>query len=683
MDRHAHMTPTPLLTALAFKAVRVFAVAFVVLFSGLFSASVSRAAEVNAQELAIFNLMKNASGQRRASVTLDPILCRVARAKAADMAARGYFAHVDPSGRGANYLVRQAGYSLPAGYDMSVSGNNIESLSAGRESTGAAWNDWMSSSLHKQHLLGEVPFFAAQTSVGVGFVNVPGSQWQWYWVVLTAPPSGPQLSITAPASGAQVNDPFVTVRGTAGGEPLAASVRVRVENSLGEGAWTSANGTTSWSAQVDGLAPGANTLRIESLSAGGAVLRTATRNIRYVVLAPVVISLTGSGSITAGFAGTSLREVGRSYTITATPLAGSIFAGWSGGATTLSRTLTFSVPEGGLALAAAFIPNPFLAGAGGYAGLFTGSDGTRGVATLSLGSNGLFTGRLRLNGQSLVFKGRFDATGAARVNVATYALTLTYANASISGTVSGEGWSADLALDGLVKPDAADPHAGRYTLVLPSTQAPGAPSGDGAATVSVSTTGVVTLSGALADGAPFLVRARLTRDGEAPIFAQLYSGAGVLTGALQFREQEVNELDGSLRWSRPDGLSLDLATVGSRYRTPALDQPVVPVSDGANNTALSLGDGGLAATLVQPATLSRANAITISAPTVAGLSARINPLRGNFGGTFIHPQTGAAAKFRGVILQKQGAGFGFFAAGIDTGYATFAPAGTQARLAAP
>ena len=48
------------------------------------------------------------------------------------------------------------------------------------------------------------------------------------------------------------------------------------------------------------------------------------------------------------------------------------------------------------------------------------------------------------------------------------------------------------------------------------------------------------------------------------------------------------------------------------------------------------------------------------------MSARLNPLRGNFSGKFIHPQTGAPATFRGVILQKQGAGFGYFAAGSDT-----------------
>ena len=166
----------------------------------------------------------------------------------------------------------------------------------------------------------------------------------------------------------------------------------------------------------------------------------------------------------------------------------------------------------------------------------------------------------------------------------------------------------------------------------------------------------------------------------------------MLTGALTFRSQSASDVDGTLFWSRPaqpaapmfpDGFAIQVAAIGSRYTAPATNQPVVPVAPGANNAALALGDGGLATPVVQPATLSASNTITISAPAVSGLSARINPLRGNFSGKFKHPQTGTVTTIRGVILQKQGAGFGFFAGGTDAGYATLAPADTQAALIAP
>src|SRR5690349_10930771 len=93
---------------------------------------------VNAQEQAIFNLMKNDGGQQRAFVTLDPVLCEVARAKAQDMGKRGYFDHTTPDGETPNSLVRKAGYQLPANYP--ASGNNIESASAGRSSAGETWS---------------------------------------------------------------------------------------------------------------------------------------------------------------------------------------------------------------------------------------------------------------------------------------------------------------------------------------------------------------------------------------------------------------------------------------------------------------------------------------------------------------------------------------------------------------
>ncbi len=135
--------------------------------------------------------MRTASGQRRPFLVLDPLLEQVARAKAADLANRDYFDHTNPDGCGPNWLVEQAGYPLPEHYDHSRDGNNIESLAAGYASAGDTWDGWMDSSGHRQHLLATHPFYAEQTHVGIGYVNRPGSRYTHYWVVLTAPPPGP------------------------------------------------------------------------------------------------------------------------------------------------------------------------------------------------------------------------------------------------------------------------------------------------------------------------------------------------------------------------------------------------------------------------------------------------------------------------------------------------------------
>lgn len=147
------------------------------------------------QEIAI--LMKRAQDQRRSSLTYNSILSHIARERAYDMAQRNYFAHVNPDGIGANYLVTRAGYVLPDFYGKEVSANNIESIACGNETAAATWTQWMHSSGHREHILGLTDFYAAQTDYGVGHAFVPGSRWKHYWVVITAKPGE---DIESPAS---------------------------------------------------------------------------------------------------------------------------------------------------------------------------------------------------------------------------------------------------------------------------------------------------------------------------------------------------------------------------------------------------------------------------------------------------------------------------------------------------
>jgi hypothetical protein len=657
-------------------------------------------AEVNAEEQEIFNLLKNDPGQGRPFVTLDPILCQVARARAADMGDRGYYDHTDPDGHGPNWWVYQAGYQLPANYDHSGDANNIESASVGRSSAGDTWDSWMGSPPHKAHLLAENSFYASQTSVGVGFVRRRGSDYTYYWVVLTAPPSGPQLTIKSPAGGTEVNEPTLTMNGTTSGDPGATLVQVRIENAVGNGAWTNASGAAWWTVTLSGLEPGANILRARSLDAGGALLKEAARNIRYVVLTPLSVQVSGQGSVTDGFSGTSMREVGVAYRVTALPDTGWIFAGWTGSMTGSTPTARFVMAEG-MSLVANFVPNPFVEGAGRYTGLFS-LNGKHGVARLRLTRNGAFTGRAKLGRASVVLSGRFSAAGDAQISATgsdgkNYTTTLHYdsASAHVSGSFAWPTGSVPIALDRLMfATNGASQYAGRYTVVLPSASdlPANVPQGDGIATLTIDSDGIVTGGGVLADGTPFGIHGSLTTGGELPIYAALYDGGGLLTGSLAFRSTETSDVVGTLDWSRParagavlfaSGFALSLPCVGSRYVQPGTGQPVVPVAPTSNNAKLVLGDGGIGAPVSQAATLNADNSVVISAPELDQLSLRVNAKSGRFAGQFVHPQTGASTPFRGVILQKQQAGFGFFAGASGGGYATFAPAGMVPRLAAP
>lgn len=144
--------------------------------------------QLNEQEQRIAELMLSHPEQAHPALTCNPTLAAVARARAEDMGNRAYFGHVNPDGQGPNYLVRQAGYPLPAEYNQDANGNNIESIGAGANNADGMWNAWMVSSKHLTHILGKNEFFVQQSEYGIGYAQVPGSPYQYYWVVIISKP---------------------------------------------------------------------------------------------------------------------------------------------------------------------------------------------------------------------------------------------------------------------------------------------------------------------------------------------------------------------------------------------------------------------------------------------------------------------------------------------------------------
>jgi len=142
----------------------------------------------NLQEQEIANLAMQHPDQGRSIMNCDPILAQVARERALDMGNRSYFSHTNPDGFGANYLVRQAGYSLPSWYGSADDANNLESIAAGYATVADVWSGWLNSPAHRAHILAESSFWESQTNYGIGYAYVPGSPYGNYWVFITAPP---------------------------------------------------------------------------------------------------------------------------------------------------------------------------------------------------------------------------------------------------------------------------------------------------------------------------------------------------------------------------------------------------------------------------------------------------------------------------------------------------------------
>jgi uncharacterized protein YkwD len=113
-------------------------------------------------------------------------LSQAARRRAQDMADREYFAHTNPDGYGPNCIVLQGEFVLPDYYNFSNDANNVESIAGGYSTMQAAWAALMSSAGHSAHLLGKGGFYNEQSYYGIGYVNVPGSQYGHYLVIIIA-----------------------------------------------------------------------------------------------------------------------------------------------------------------------------------------------------------------------------------------------------------------------------------------------------------------------------------------------------------------------------------------------------------------------------------------------------------------------------------------------------------------
>lgn len=645
----------------------------------------------NAQELDIAQRMKTASGQQRDFLEFDPILSEVARARAADMAKRNYFAHINPDGHGANYLVRQAGYVLPSNYPGD--GNNIESIAAGGSTAAVTWSDWMGSSDHKMHLLGEIDFFAQQTSYGVGYYADPNSAYGYYWVVITAPPNPRPAGITivSPSEGALVSEGTVAATGASSGSQAASVVQVAVENVSGVSAWRNAAGTQAWVATLQNVVPGPNTLRVRSLDAAGTVLATASRGFQYVVLRPLTVNVVGQGSV-GSFAGTTSRRVGLTYTIVATPATGWLFTGWSGSWSGADATTNVLMREG-LAATATFVPNPFIARRGMFAGLIgeaSPSHDARGSIRVQMNAFGAFTAQLLYAGNGYSLSGQFRLNGRATLFVArtgasplTLVLDLNGAGGSLTGTILENNVANNFTIAPSRQPGAAlAALAGRYTVAFNADRANATaaiPQGDGYGILTVDTTGTATLSAALADGTTFLRGGWIAADGTFAFYTPLYAGAGELSGRLLFSNQAGSDLTGTLAWKKPrlpsserfrESFSTSVSTVGSRYSPPASGRLVLAVSTANPNLRVLLGAGDLSAEIPQPARLGGNNLVSITNPFLPGIAVAIDPVSGTYIGSFMHPVTHTATRFRGVFLQKENTGAGYFLGPQQSGYAS-------------
>ncbi len=167
----------------------------------------------------------------------------------------------------------------------------------------------------------------------------------------------PGISIINPSSGLVASNSAFTIQGTATDNLGVSNVWVQFNG----GPFTKAIGTDNWSTNVT-LNPGTNSIAAFSEDFAGNLSQTNTANLRYVVSGLLSVQAKGGGTVTPNFNNAYL-EIGKTYSMTAKPAAGSTFSNWVGTAfSTNSRTVTFIMQSNTTTFTANFIDsqNPTL-----------------------------------------------------------------------------------------------------------------------------------------------------------------------------------------------------------------------------------------------------------------------------------------------------------------------------------
>lgn len=499
-----------------------------------------------------------------------------------------------------------------------------------------------------------------------------------------APPrdaTPPTVTFSAPAANARLtNTTTVSVTGRAvdrgtGGVDV---VEFRLENAAGAGDYQFAEGTTNWTANVSGLILGTNVVRVRARDAAENPSAEFTRSFVVVSASPLIVQINGAGSITPLLNGRSL-EVGRTYTLTATPATRNFFTGWSGGITTNVAKLVFKM-QTNLVLHANFVTNPFVATKGTYNGLFYEEAAIRhaksGFFTATVAESGVFSARATLAGKVIPFSGKLGLDGnftnsfpQPGTNPFTLRLSLDIAGATaqLVGDLGNGNFLSVITAD-RAKTLGATNFNGTYTLVIPGTNTEDTahgPNGHSAGTLTVRAGGV-SFIGSLADGTPVAQNVPLSQAGHWPFFQTLYAKGGLMLGWINFTDRMEDDLHGELSWIKPvftkspiytNGFAYSATASGSRYRpSTGLLEPVLVFT----NATLGFTGGNLIGAFTNQVVLINATKfLNLSDNKPAFTLTKAN---GSFSGTVTHPNvpnSGSRATFKGVVHQKGNYGAGF------------------------
>jgi hypothetical protein len=492
--------------------------------------------------------------------------------------------------------------------------------------------------------------------------------------------ASPMVQVTNLAANQRISNAIFAVKGTARDNVGVSNVWYQINN----GGWTTAVGTNSWMALLV-LTQRTNQFQIFAEDATGNHGRTNSISFIYVVTDHLTLVTNGLGGISRSFAG-NILEVGKSYTVWASPGAGQLFSGWDDAISTTNNPLNF-VMQWNMMLRANFVPNPFIALKGAYNGLFypvingwaVPSGATNaGFITLNLTGQGLFNGQLLLEDETLPFSGAFDLQLQAQASVprpGKLALTVNLQlnpemldpntddleTNVITGTVAdGTQWASDL-LAYRAAAGSSNQYAGTYTMLMEGCEDSGecfvnphVPWGDSPAAVSISRFGAVQMIGTVSDGASIRQGTAVSENGYWPLFVSLYGGQGCLIGWMNM---DTNQPVSPLCWLAPsfppdtsyytNGFNQWRESLLTRYVIPPPRQNAVNWT----NAMVAIRCEDLPTPMTNQVVLEN-NVLRVVGGPISNFKMNITLTNGLFNGSFVHPVTKLVTTFHGALEQN-------------------------------
>ncbi|MES2598712.1 MAG: immunoglobulin domain-containing protein [Verrucomicrobiota bacterium] len=317
-------------------------------------------------------------------------------------------------------------------------------------------------------------------------------------------------------------------------------------------------------------------------------------------------------------------------------------------------------------------------------------------------ASGGFSGTLKLGTASYTLKNRFLDNGAGtatssfaltRKDKTTFTLNLQIAldDGHLTGTLVDGGTTTTVEAWRSVWTKTAGPGllATTYTAALMPPDAPDGetvnyPRGDGVSFISISSLGVVTWKGTLADGTAITASTTMGPDGQIPLFIMLYTATapGSITGWTTAVKQQATDpqLDGTAHWSKSQqttgsmayksGFTAhDLTVGGSSFVKPAVNAIILGMGNAPANALLSFGQGGLSQQVGTSLQISSANKPILTGSTLPKLVMTLNVTSAtNLGlitGSFELAEAAPSkvkrtVKFTGAAVNRLGAGVGHF-----------------------